>query len=189
MVLSLAPLVLCGGGVPPLPPCGGRLRPRGRPSVARPPAGPLARAPCARWPTSRPTAVVDVRCRLARYLLGCAVPNVSCGRLFSGCALGLGLAPVTSLFPGWALRPGPIGPWCAPGALPPPRPGYALAVAPSAPRLCSGGVAPSATYLCSVKASAFHTLFCMVPYGLAFKSFTRRATIEKNIAYLNQYFI
>ena len=137
----------------------------GRPSVARPPAGPLARAPCARWPTSRPSAVVDVRCRLARYLLGCAVPNVSCGRLYSGFALGLGLAPVTSL--SRSLR---------------------LTARASRP-LCSGGVAPSATYLCSVKASAYHTLFCMVPYGLAFKSFTRRANIEKKSSYLNQCFI
>ena len=96
----------------------------GRPSVARPPAGPLARAPCARWPTFRPSAVVDVRCRLARYLLGCAVPNVSCGRLFSGCALGLGLAPVTSL--SRSLR---------------------LTARASRP-LCSGGVAPSATPYC-----------------------------------------
>ena len=163
-LVGSARLVLRGcSPAPPLrraaTPAGGALR------VHDPPAGPLARAPCARWPTSRPSAVVDVRCRLARGLVGCAVPNVSCGRLFSGCALGLGLAPVTSL--SRSLR---------------------LTARASRP-LCSGGVAPSATYLCSVKASAYHTLFCMVPSGLAFKSFTRRATIEKKSSYLNQCFI
>ena len=118
-MLSLAPLVLCCGGVPPLPPWGGRLRPRGAPvGCTTPPAGPLARAPCARWPTSRPSPVVDARYRLVLYSPGRAVPNVSCGRLFSGCALGLGLAPVTSLLPGWALRPGPIGPGALRGRCP-----------------------------------------------------------------------
>ena len=81
-------------------PAGGALR------LHDPPAGPLARAPRARWPTSRPSAGVDVRCRLARGLVGCAVPNVSCGRLFSGCALGLGLAPKIFVSRSCALRRG-----------------------------------------------------------------------------------
>ena len=109
---------LCCGGVPPLPPCGGRLCPRGAPfGCTNPPAGPLARAPWALSPTSRPSAVFDVRCRLVRYPLGCAAPSVSWPW---GGALRRLRPPVTSL--SRSLR---------------------LTARASRP-LCFGGVAPSA---------------------------------------------
>lgn len=109
---------LCCGGVPPLPPCGGRLRPRGAPfGCTIPPAGPLARAPCARWPTARPSAVFDVRCRFARLPLGCAAPIVSWPW---GGALRRLRPPLRSCRAACALRRGPRGPYAS-GALPPPQ--------------------------------------------------------------------
>lgn len=133
-MLSLAPLV-CAAGVFPRSPLGAAGYARGgRPLVARPPAGPAARAPRALSPSSRPSPVFDARCRLARYPPGCAVPNVSCGRPCR--ALPGPLPRAGNIFvPGLGLT--------ARALRPPVRSG---GVAPSAPRLCSGDVAPSAAF-------------------------------------------
>lgn len=120
VVLSLAPLV-CAAGVFPRSPLGvaGYAR-GGRPLVARPPAGPAARAPRALSPSSRPSPVFDARCRLARYPPGCAVPNVSCGRPCR--ALPGPLPRAGNIFvPGLGLTARASRPRSAPGALPPPQ--------------------------------------------------------------------
>lgn len=147
----------CVAGVfPRSPPLAvGGFAPRGRPSVARTPRGVRWRGPPGPFrqrPAHPPWLTFGVGWRA---ILQAVLSRPCLAGGLAGLCPGLCLAPVTSVFPGCALRRGPLGPRSAPGALPPPRPGYA-----------SGDVAPSAA-----SAKPPPPLFSMCSYGVAFNSF------------------